>query len=378
MVKRFIIAIVLIAIVCGGLVGFNMFRAQAIGNFFANMKQPPVTVSTVDVAATSWMPGIEAIGTVYANNGVDVASEVGGVVKEILFDANDKVEKGQLLVQLDNAVETANLIAAESAVTRDQQALERAEALTNRGVSSTATLETAQAALDASRSQLQSLQAVLDQKSIKAPFNGTIGIAKIDLGQYLAAGTGIATLQDLDTMKVDFTVSEQRLQELSIGQKVRFGLAEGEYPYEGEITGIDPKIDPASRLVTAEARVRNSDGQLRPGQFIFAQVVLPVEDNVIALPQTAVTISLYGSYVYVLTEKKPEGQADADAKPQLAVDQVFVRTGRRSGGDIEILEGVKPGDKVVTAGQNRLSNGSLVVVDNTIDPSKIKLGEGNS
>ncbi|ODN72373.1 efflux RND transporter periplasmic adaptor subunit [Methylobrevis pamukkalensis] len=367
MVKRLIIAIILIAIVCGGIVGFNFFRSMMIDDFFANMQAPTVTVSSVDVVAETWTPGIDAIGTVSADKGVDVSAETGGVVKQIEFKANDRVEAGQLLVQIDSAIEEANLIAAQAAVTRDQQALDRAAELTRRGISSAADLENAQAALDASRSQLQSLQATLDQKSIEAPFGGTIGIPKIDIGEFVSAGTMIATLQDLETMKVDFTVPEQRLGEIVIGQTVRFGLIADEMSYEGEITGIDPKIDPASRLVSVQARLDNSDGKLRPGQFIFARVMMPVENEVIALPQTAVTTSLYGSYVYVIKEQ-PAKEEGGDAG--LSVEQVFVQTGRRSGPEIEIVTGLKAGEKVVTAGQNRLSNGTLVVIDNTIDPTK--------
>ncbi len=374
MVKRFIIAVVLIAIVCGGLVGFNLFRAQMIDQFFANMPVQTVTVSATEAQPTTWTPGIDAIGTIVARQGVDVAAETGGVVKEIAFSANQHVEAGAVLVQIDDAIEQANLIAANAAVTRDQQALDRAQQLTKRGIASAADLETAQASLDASRSQLESLQATLDQKSIKAPFAGTIGIPKIDVGQYLTAGTAVATLQDLDTMKVDFTVPEQRLPEIEIGQPVKLGLSADVMPYAGKITGIDPKIDPSSRLVAVQAEVDNSDGRLRPGQFAHVRVVLPSEEDIITLPQTAVITSLYGSYVYVVKEKPPEEGASAEgekAEPTLAVSQVFVTTGRRSGASIEIVKGVAAGDRVVTAGQNRLSNGSVVAVDNTVDPANM-------
>ncbi len=390
MIKRFIIAIVLLAIVSGGIVGFNMFRAQMIGDFFANMPQQTITVSTMTVEPVRWEPGIEAVGTVVARNGVDVASQTSGVVDEILFGANDRVEAGQVLVRIQSDVEQAELIAARAAVNRDQQSLDRARALANRGVNSTATLEEAQAQLDTSRSTLERLQAVLNQKDIKAPFAGTMGIPRIDIGEYISAGSVIATLQDLDTMKVDFTVPEQQLPSISIGQPAVFGLTQANLNYAGEITGIDPKIDPASRLVSVQAQVDNSDGRLRPGQFINVRVQLPAEDNVIALPQSAVVISLYGSYVYVVREEAPKpaaeasgaaGAADAgatgaananeaagEAKP--VARQVFVTTGRRNGGQIEVTSGVEPGLQVITAGQNRLSSGSPVVVDNTIDPSK--------
>lgn len=388
MIKRFIIAVILLTLVCGGIVGFNLFRAKAIADFFASMPRPSVTVSTVKLEATTWQPGIEAVGTVYARQGVDVATRASGVVEEILFKPNNRVEAGQLLVRLDILVENAELIAAEAAVRRDQQGLERARALNTRGVNTEANLQEAQAQLDTSRSTLERLRAVIDRKEIKAPFAGTIGIARIDLGAYLEAGAVIATLQDLDTMKVDFTVPEQQLGRVRIGQPAAFGLTRDGMAYRGALTGIDPKIDPASRLVAVQAEVANSDGALRPGQFINVRVELPPETEVLALPQTAVVTSLYGSYVYVVQKDEKAaaaspppaagaGQAVAapDAQqPALVARQVFVKVGRRNGNRIEVIDGLDAGAEVVTAGQNKLSNGSPVKVDNSVDPSKPDAG----
>ena len=215
---------------------------------------------------------------------------------------------------------------------------------------------------------------------MKAPFAGTIGIAKIDVGQYVQPATVIATLQNLDTMKVNFTVPEQQLGALKIGQSVQFGMESGNLPYKGAITGIDPKIDPASRLVSVQAEVSNSDGALRPGMFIHVRIELPVETDVIALPQTAVTISLYGTYVYVIEKAPPPAAKPADANagaaaaqpapppPEFVAKQVFVQTGRRSGDTIEIVKGVTPGELIATSGQNKLSPGSPVAIDKDGEP----------
>ncbi len=348
MIKRFIIAIILIVLICGGLVGFNLFKEQKIAEFFANRPRPTVTVSTVKAEAETWKPGIEAIGTVGARQGVDVASRAAGIVTEILFKANDQIEKGQMLVQLDDEEEQATLIAAKANESRDSQALKRATTLVDRGVSSTSALDDAKAALDASRSVMERVKAQINLKKIRAPFSGTIGIPKIDVGEYLPAGTVIATLQDLKVMKVDFTVAEQRLSEVHIGQALHLGLAEDAMGYEGKITGIDPKIDPQSRLVSIQAEVNNSDGALRPGQFAFVRIDLPQEDGIIALPQTAVVQSLYGTYVYRVAEDE-SASAGEDGKKKLVARQVFVKIGRRFGGKIEITEGVKPGDLIVSA-----------------------------
>ncbi|RWK54753.1 efflux RND transporter periplasmic adaptor subunit [Mesorhizobium sp.] len=411
-IKRFIIAFILLVLVCGGIVGFNLFRDNAMQQFFATMKPPAATVSTMIVKPTEWTPGVEAIGTVSAVRGVDLTVEAAGIVKDILFHANQKVEANALLLQLDDAAERADLEATKAQAALDQTALTRALELQKRGVGSESTLDSARAAASASTSQVNRLQAVLEQKLLTAPFSGTVGIPRIDLGQYLTPGTSVATLQDLETMRADFSVPEQQLPLLKIGQTVRLGVGDGELPFAGTIRGIDPKIDPASRLVTVRAEVANPEGKLTPGQFVQVRVELPEENNVLTVPQTALTSSLYGDFVFVVRpakpaadsgaapaaaanaeEKpatdsakpaaeapaaKPEGQSAAapaeptaeEQKPQLVLAQVFVKPGRRNAGLVEILEGLAPGDEVVTAGQNRLSSGMSVAVDNTVDPTK--------
>ncbi len=387
--KRLLISLfflVLAAVIAGGLVWFNMFRDKMIGEFFANRGRPTVTVSTMSVATQDWQPGIETIGTVLARQGVDVAVRSSGIVKEIRFKANDKIAADTLLVQVDDTLEQADLLAAQANVTRDTQALARASTLTDRGFNSTSTLDNAKATLDASRSQLEKVKALIDQKKTYAPFTGMVGIARIDLGQYVTPGTVVATLQDLERMKVDFTVPEQQLGQLSIGQPVRVGLSEDKLDYDGTIVGIDPKIDPSSRLVKVQAEVTNDKNGLRPGQFAFVRIELPQETDIIALPQTAVVESLYGTYVYVVREDKEETgplspelleqavKAAADGTeadgPKIVARQVFVTTGRRFGGQVEITKGLELGEVVVNAGQNKLSIGSPVRIDNTIDPTK--------
>jgi membrane fusion protein (multidrug efflux system) len=415
-VKRFIIIavfLILLAVICVGIVGFNFMRDAGIKQYFATMKPPAATVSTVIVKPSVWTPGVEAIGSVNAVHGVDLTLETSGIVKQILFRANQKVAADAVLVQLDDAVEKADLVAQKAQAASDQAALTRAIELQRRGVGTDATLDAARAAADASAAQVNKLQAVLDQKQLSAPFGGTVGIPKIDIGQYLAPGNAVVTIQDLDTMRVDFTVPEQQLPLLKIGQTMRIGGSLADLSFAGSIRGIDPKIDPASRLVSVRGEVANPEGKLTPGQFVQIRVELPQENNVISVPQTAVTTSLYGDYVFVVVPAKPaEGAAAAPAKPDeqkaatdkagadagkpqadtskpadnaakpvdakpadaaqqaLTISQVFVKLGRRNDGMVEITEGLKDGDQVVTAGQNRLFNGMSVAVDNTIDPSK--------
>ncbi|MBX3568653.1 MAG: efflux RND transporter periplasmic adaptor subunit [Rhizobiaceae bacterium] len=387
MIKRFLIAFVLLAIVCGGIVYFNIFRDQAIQAYFANMPRPSLAVSTEKVVPVTWTPGIEAIGTVNARSGVDLTVETTGVVHDIMFRANEKVARDQVLVQMDDAVQRADLEAAKAQAALDKQALDRALELQRKGVGSSVNVESASAAATTSAANVAKLQAVLDQKQLKAPFGGTMGIPKIDDGQYLAPGTLVATLQDMDTMRADFTVPEQELAKLSIGQAVRLGVDQANWPFTGEITGIDPKVDPATRLVSVRAEVANPENRLSPGQFVQVRVQLPQESGVIAVLQTAVVTSLYGDYVYVVVadDAKPaaapapaEGQAAAadaaapaqPAAPALVAKQVFVKIGRQSDGRVEIVSGVAADDIVVTSGQNRLSNGAPVTINNDVTPDK--------
>jgi membrane fusion protein (multidrug efflux system) len=387
LIKRFVIALVVLVLVGGAIVGFNLFRDQAIEQYFASMQAPPVTVSTKTVEPGPWTPGIETIGTVGAAQGVDLPVETAGIVAAILFKANQRVAKGDLLLQLDDAVEQADLAAAKAQAALDAQSRDRALELQKRKVGSDVAVDSARAAADASAAQVEKLKALVDQKKVLAPFAGVVGIPQIDVGQYLAPGTTVATLQDLDTLRADFAVPEQRLGDLSIGQPVTFGLTPAEMPFKGAITGIDPKVDPNSRLVSVRASIDNPDGRLTPGQFVEVRVILPTEENVIAVPQTALVSSLYGDFVFVVrpapaaapaagaaTDQAapPAGEtapAAAPEAPKLVAAQLFVKPGRRADGRVEVVSGLAAGDQLVTAGQNRLFNGASVVVDNTVDPS---------
>lgn len=372
MIKRLLIAVVLLAIVAGGLVGFNLFRANAIKQFFATRTAPAVTVSVVVAKKSRWSPSLDAIGTANAAHGVDLAVETTGVVKQILFEANQTVEADSILLQLDDAVQRADLQAQRAQAALDSQALQRASELQKRGVGSEVNLQSAQAAASSSQSQVARYEAVLQQKQLRAPFGGKIGIPRVDIGEYVAIGTVIATLQDLDTMRADFTVPEQQMPEIGIGQSVEITLSGLDTVFHGSIEGIDPKVDPASRLVSVRASIGDAHGRLTPGQFVQIKVLLPPRDGVIAVPQTALITSLYGDYVYVVkpaAAQEQDAKASQDGAGKLEVRQVFVTAGSRSAGLVEIATGVSEGDQVVTAGQNRLFNGAPVTIGEDVDLS---------
>lgn len=376
MKRRIVVALVFILAIglCAGLVWFNFFRDKMITQFFATMQQPAQTVSAAKVEAKTWTPSISAIGTAKAANGVELAFETAGIVSEIKFKANQSVRQGEVLVQLDDTVERADIQDVQAAVKTAESSFERAKTLSNRGYGTEANLDQASALLATARSRLARLQATLEQKALKAPFSGVIGIPRIDVGQYLQPGTVIASFQDLSSMKVDFTVPEQRAGEIKLGQEVHIGTTEGNLPFKGRVTGKDPRVDPKTRLVSVQALVEdNKDGAILPGQFLHVEVILPEQPNVMTVPQTAVIASLYGDYVYTIDQEEKQGQQVQ------VVKQVFVKTGRRRGGALEIVSGVNPGQQVVASGQNKLQSGAAVKIDNSIDVTKLdgsKLASG--
>ena len=361
MIKRLIIAILLLGLVVGGIVWLKYFRDGMIAQFMAGRVPPPVPVTAQTVEPVTWEPGIEAVGTAIAARGVDLAIEASGIVRSIAFAANDSVADSQVLVLIDDDSERATLSAAQASLAVAQADARRAQTLTERGVSAVNTVETAEAMVESARAQVAQVQTALDAKTSTAPFAGVIGIPRVEVGQYVSTGTIYATLQDLSQMRVDFTVPEQQIGDLELGRPVSVSTEVGDFRAEGRITGIEPQVDANSRLVSVRAEVGNPSGRLFPGQFLRVRVALPAEQGLIAVAQTAVISSLYGDSIYVV---RP-GEAEGD----LTVEQVFVDLGRRSGGLIEITGGLAAGDRIVTSGQNRLSNGAKVVIDTSVELS---------
>ncbi|NEX44817.1 efflux RND transporter periplasmic adaptor subunit [Pseudotabrizicola algicola] len=359
MAKRLFIAIILLGLVVGGIVWFKFFRDDMIAQFMAGRVPPPVPVTVQTVEPVTWTPGIDAVGTAISGRGVDLAIESGGLVRAIGFASNERVSEGQVLLQINDDSERAALAAAEAALGVTQTEALRAATLTERGVGTANSVETAQAQEQSARAQVAQVQTALDAKTLTAPFEGVIGIPRVEVGQYVSPGTIYATLQDLDRMFVDFTVPEQQIGALDLGRSVSVSTDVGAFDASGRITGIEPQVDPRTRLVSVRAEVENPGARLFPGQFLRVRVALPAEEGVITVPQTAVISSLYGDSIYVV---KPDGDG-------LKVEQVFVTLGRRSADRIEVVSGIAAGDQIVTSGQNRLSNQAKVVIDTSVDLS---------
>jgi multidrug efflux system membrane fusion protein len=359
----FIIVGALLAVLVGGLVWFNYFRGQMIKQFFANNKPPPVAVSAAEAKSEVVPNLLTAVGGLAAVHQVDVSADVNGRVTEIKFEPGTHVEAGTPLVQMFDAPEQGDLANYKAQATVAQLSLDRAKQLASRQFGPQATVDTAQAAYDQAQAGIAKTEALISQKLVRAPFSGDLGVRKVEVGQYLTAGTAIVSLTDLSELWANFTVTEKDSGSLKVGQPVR--LKVDAYPgrtFDAKITTIEPQISTDTRNIRVQATIANPEKILKPGMFVTTTVVLPDKPAVVTVPETAVDYTLYGDSVFVITEKK-----EADGKTSLSAVRTFVQTGNRVEGRVEIVKGVKPGDKVVAVGQLKLQSGAAVSI--STDPA---------
>jgi len=365
MKKRLVLMLAIVAVVFFLIFGFGAFRNIMIGKFLATLPFQPQTVATIKAPSSQWQASISAVGSLVAINGADISAEVAGIVNTINFKSGENVPAGALLVTLrpnnDNAV-LANLQASAQLdrvnYARDEKQL-KADAV------SQATVDSDQAALQSAVAQVQAQQALMAEKEIKAPFAGTLGIRQIDVGQYLAAGTEIVTLQQLNPLFVDFYLPQQALSQISVGQPVTISI--DAFPgqnFNGTIVALNSAIDTATRTVQVRAILPNDKLQLRPGMFATVNIPVGQPQDFITLPQTAITYNPYGDTVYTVAPGK-----GADGKQELIANQQFVQIGDTRGDQVAVLKGISQGDEVVTAGQLKLRNGVSVVVNNDVQVS---------
>lgn len=363
--KKWTFFMLLIAILLfGSVIGFNMFKQQKIAEYMANRPEPEFPVTAVKVDAVDWVPVIDAIGFIEPNQGVTVANETSGVIKKILFDSGKQVKENQKLVLLDSEVEQANLKSSQARLPAAKAKYERYQGLFKKGSVSKEAFDEAEATYFSLLADIDSLEASIDRREIKAPFAGIVGIRNVYLGQYLQAGTDIVRLEDTSVMRLRFTVPQTDISRIHIDQSIEiFVDAYPEKTFQGSISAIEPAVNVQSGLIQVQADIPNSDGLLRSGMFARAHIILPKIVDQVTLPQTAITFTLYGDNVYIVSEEEGETR----------VKQQVVKVGERTADIAHILEGVKPGDTVVTSGQVRLSNGAKVKVvesDATTPPAE--------
>lgn len=359
MTKRMIAAAALLLLLFGGIFGWSAMKAYFTGQYFANFSPPPVTVSAREASLETWQPRIPAVGNLAAVNGVTISAEVAGRVEKIAFKSGTSVQQGDLLVQMDDSSEQAEIPGLRARVKLARQNLARAEQLAKQGLASAEQLDAAQSEYDQARSALAAREAIINKKRIVAPFAGELGIRKIDVGEYLQPGQEIVSLQSLDELYIDFTLPEQYIGRIRSGLPVE--ISTSAIPGErigGQITAVSSDIDPNSHNFAVQATIPNPGHLLKPGLFANVSIEVGEPNERVTVPRTAISYTLYGDSVYVV--KEDEGDT-------LKAEQRFVTLGEARDGNVAILEGVEAGEKVVTAGQLKLNDGATVNIDNSIE-----------
>ena len=383
---RMVIMLIILAAVFGVIFGWKAFVGMKINEYFDNMPQPAAAVSTYKAQPDSWALMLEAVGTVKAVNGVDVTSQVAGEVRKIEFESGDTVKKGDVLIVLESAADRARLQALQATARLSRQEFDRYQRLYKQGSISKSELDNRRSQRDQAMAQAKAQQEQLNYKTVRAPFDGRLGIRKVDLGQYLQPGTPVVSLSQLEPIFVNFSLPEQELSKVEQGFKVRVRLdAFPDETFEGEISAIEPGVDAATRNVSIQASFENPDHKLRPGMFAKVNIQLPQAEQVVVVPRTAISYAPYGNAVFVLqdddsgkpagdkadSEKADSKDADgnkADAKAGKIVKKRFVKLGRQRGDLVAIVEGLKPGEVVATSGLLKLRNDTKVTIENDVQP----------
>ena len=363
------LALGVFVLIFAAMIFMNQMKAKGIAEFLANKPETASPVTAMTVAASEWTPVIETTGLVRPNQGAMLSSQNAGTVARVLVSNGQQVKKGDLLVELDSSVERASLAAAEAQLPSLRATYQRYASLIASGSVSRQELDSAKAAYDAQAANINSLKAAIERRQIVAPFDGKAGIVKVNVGQYVNVGTEIVRVEDRSSMKVDFAIAQNLLDRLHVGQKVTAtaDARKGE-TFAAKITAIEPAINTSTGLIDVQATFEPEDGaKLLSGMFTRLNVALPTEHSQIVVPQVAVSYNMYGESLYVLTKLSDEeveklGGAEKTANMYRA-KSITVFTKDRQGIYAQLKgDEVKVGDKIVTGGQQNLSNGALVSV----------------
>jgi len=364
-----VVLVIVVGVAVGGSLGFSFqnWKSAMIKTVMSKMSvPPPPTVSATTATTEEWQREIEAVGSLRAVNGADLSFEVPGIVKELHFQSGDDVATGDTLVALRADDDIAKLQALQATAGLSEIVLKRDEEQFKIKAVSQATIDSDTANLKNAIAMVAQQQALVDKKTLRAPFAGHLGVRLVDIGQYINAGATVVTLQALDPIYADFFLPQQDLTRVALGAAVTMRI--DTFPdqrFTGTVTAINPKVDPATRNVQVRATLRNADRRLLPGMYASITIAAGKQERYVTLPQTAVAYNPFGETVYVVDDKGK----DPDGRPQLVARQVFVTAGPTRGNQVAILKGVDEGATVVTAGQLKLRNGLPIAVDNTIRPA---------
>jgi membrane fusion protein (multidrug efflux system) len=365
MKKRMILVLIGMAVFVAAIGFVKTRQVKAAIAQHASFQMPPEAVTTVQARQDEWPASVTAIGTVEAVHGVTVSADLPGLVSRIQFDSGKKVRAGEVLVRLDTRQEQAQLAAAEAQRSLSNVNFERMRGLHDKGITSQAEYDRSAAEQKQAVALTGEMSAAIGRKTIRAPFTGVLGIRQVNLGQYLKPGDPIVSLQSLDPVYVNFTVPQQQVANLRQGADVHV-TAEGieGSAATGKITAVNSVVDESTRNIQVQATLSNSNGKLRPGMFVQAEVVLGAPTPVVALPTSAIAYAPYGNSVFIVGPMK-----GPDGKTFSGVRQQFVKLGGSRGDQVAVVSGVKPGEEVVTSGVFKLRNGGAVFVNNKVQPS---------
>jgi membrane fusion protein (multidrug efflux system) len=373
MKTRTTLAAVIVLLLVGGIAYFNyVLKPSMIKAAISQMRPPPVTVTAEPARAEKWGERLASIGTMIAYQGVDVASQVAGVVTEIVRESGERVDAGGKLIQLDISVETADLASAKATLQEAEVAYQRQVELMQKRVTSEANLDAARAKRDTATAAVKRIEAIIAQKSILAPFAGRLGIRKVNKGQYVSPGLALVSLQALDPIRVDFPMPEQQIGKLEVGQTIELTVdALPGKVFRGKIETLDARVAQDTRTLLVRGTLANKEGVLLPGMFANVTVLAGDPVDVVTVPRTAVTFSLYGNSVYVAKQTSAKdgaqaGQESAQAgEPGHTAERRFVKTGQERDDRVAIASGLAAGDVVVTTGQLKLNPGASIRIDNS-------------
>ena len=376
--KRMIIMLLAVGLALFLIFGFGAFRSAMIKKFIATLQNPPQTVATVTATQTPWQPQMLSQGSLAAVQGANLSAEVAGIVDTIDFHSGQDVTKGQLLLTLRPNNDQAVLQQLKAVAAVNKTTYQRDLALFKAKAISMQTVDTDRGNMESAEAQVQSQIALMQEKQIHAPFTGRIGIRQVDIGQYLAAGTAIASLQQLDPIYVDFYVPQPALAVIRTGMTVHVTAdAFPEQSFTGRIEALNSAVDTTSRMIEVQAALRNPGEMLRPGMFTRVAIDTSKPEPHVTLPQTAISYNPYGDTVFIVKHTDTQAMKAEDAKAAKAhqpaptplyVRQQFVTLGETRGDQVAVLKGVAPGDQVVIAGQLKLHNGTPVEINNKVLP----------
>jgi len=365
--RRMTIMLCGVFLLLGLIFGFNQLKTFMIKHFISGMGLPPATVSTMVIATSEWQPKLTSVGNVRAFRGVELSTELAGLVASVPIKSGQDVKEGDLLIKLNDTSDVAQLNSLKALADLAKVINERdRQQLAIQAISKNV-FDTSAADAKSKQAQVEQQTALVAKKNLKAPFSGRVGIVSINPGQYVNSGDKLLTLQTLDPIFVDFNLPQNNAEQIQVGQVVEVTTdAFKDASFTGKITAVSPKVDTNTRNIQVEAQLANPDKKILPGMFANVNIKLGDQVKLLTLPQTAVTYNPYGSTVFIA---KPTGKKDKQGKETLEAQQVFVTTGATRGDQVAILKGVEEGATVVTSGQLKLKNGTPLIINNKVEPA---------